>query len=108
MKYTGKYEKMDEEFRKDGVDESMVGKFIQEEMERDEFRKGRGTTDLNAFRIWQSWPEERRQLYLHNAFCSNCHLTSFAEGYNIRQDAYGLIVEGNCEKCGHRIARCCD
>ena len=108
MKYFGKYKKLAEEFRKDGADEYMVEKFIREEMERDEFRKGRGTTDLNAFRIWQSWPEERRQLYLHNAYCPNCRVTSFAEGYNIRQDAYGLMVEGNCEKCGYKIARCRD
>lgn len=108
MKYTGKYKKMADEFRKDGADEYLVEKFIREEMERDEFRKGRGTTDLNAYRVWQSWSEERRQLYLNNAFCPNCRVTSFAEGYNIRQGTYGLVVEGNCEKCGRMIARGCD
>ena len=108
MKYVGKYKKMAEDFRKDGADEHLVEKFIREEMERDEFRKECGTTDLNAYRIWQSWPEKKRDLYLHNALCPNCRVTSFAEGYNIREDAYGLIVEGVCEKCGHRIARCCD
>lgn len=28
--------------------------------------------DLTAYREWMSWPEERRQLYLHNAFCHTC------------------------------------
>ncbi len=108
MKYIGKYKKMAEEFRKDGADEVLVEKFIREEMEREEFSKEYGTTDLNAYHIWESWPDKRRDLYLHNAFCPNCHVTSFTEGFNIRQDAYGLIVEGNCIKCGHKIARCCD
>ena len=108
MKYTGKYKEMAEQFRKDGADEYMVEKFIREEMERDEFRKGEGTTDLEAYKIWKSWPEERRQMYLHNAFCGNCRMTSFAEGYNIRKDRWGLVVEGTCAKCGRKIARTCD
>ena len=58
---------MAEQFRKDGADEHMVEKFIREEMERDEFRKGEGTTDLEAYKIWKRWSEERRQMYLHNA-----------------------------------------
>ena len=54
MKYVGKYKKMAEDFRKDGADEHLVEKFIREEMERDEFRKERGTTDLNAYRRFLS------------------------------------------------------
>ena len=109
MKYAGKYKEMAEQFRKDGADEHMVEKFIRDEMERDEFRKGEGTTDLEAYKIWKQWPEERRQMYLHNAFCGNCGgVTSFADGYNIRKDRWGLIVEGTCAKCGSRIRRLCD
>ena len=109
MKYTGKYKEMAEQFRKDGADEYMVEKFIREEMERDEFRKGEGTTELEAYKIWKRWPEERRQMYLHNAFCGNCGgATFFADGYNIRKDRWGLIVEGTCAKCGSRIRRVCD
>lgn len=109
MKYPGKYKEMAEQFRKDGADEYMVEKFIREEIERDEFEKGAGTTDLEAYKIWKSWPEERRQMYLHNAFCGNCGgATSFANGCNIRKDHWGLIVEGTCAKCGRRIRRVCD
>lgn len=108
MKYTGKYKKMAEQFRRDGADEYLVEKFIREEMERDEFERLEGTFDFEACKEWKSWPEERRQLYLHNAFCPNCHVTSFASGYNIRKDRFGVIIEGVCEKCGHKIIRCCD
>lgn len=46
MEYIGKYKKMAEEFRKDGCDEYTVEKFIRQEMEADEFRKGKNTTDI--------------------------------------------------------------
>ena len=62
MKYTGKYKKMVEQFRKDGADEALIEKFIREEMERDAFEKENGTTDLQAYRVWKSWPEERRDV----------------------------------------------
>lgn len=108
MEYTGKYKNLADQFRADGCDEIMIERFIREEMERDEFERNRGTTDLAAYREWQSWPEARRRMYLGNAFCSKCRVTSFAPGYTIRKDRFGLIVEGKCAVCGSRIARCCD
>lgn len=42
-KYTGKCAEMAEQFRKDGLDEYTIDKFIRQEMERDEFEKGKGT-----------------------------------------------------------------
>ena len=69
--------------------------------------------DLAAYREWQSWPEERRQMYLNNAFCAACLAcgkgaeASFAPGYIVSRYAYGLMIEGNCARCGNRIARCC-
>ena len=42
--------------------------------------------------------------YLSQATGTN----SFAEGYAIRQDHYGLIIEGKCAVCGEKIARACD
>ena len=109
MIYTGKYKKMAEQFRKDGADEALIEKFIREEMERDAFEKENGTTDLQAYKVWQSWPEEQRELLLHNAFCGNCGaVTSFASGYGIRKDRWGLVIEGTCAKCGGKIRRVCD
>lgn len=108
MKFTGKYKQLADQFRADGCDEAMVERFVREEMERDEFKKNKGTTDIDAYREWKSWPEKRRQLYLGNAFCSKCGLTSFAPDFTIRKDRFGLIVEGKCAVCGSRVARCCD
>lgn len=74
----------DSTFRNDGCDEYTVEKFIRQEMERDEYQKGEGTTDIEAIRLWNSYSDEAKVMWLHNAFC------------------------GNCDKCGGRIARCCD
>ena len=108
MKYTGKYKKLADQFRADGCDEAMVERFIREEMDRDKFEKNRGITDLDAYREWQSWPERRRQMYLSNSFCTKCGVASFAPGYTIRKNRFGLIIEGKCSVCGSGIVRCCD
>lgn len=108
MKYTGKYLKMAEQFRKDGCDEYTVEKFIRQEMEMDEFKKGEGTTDIEAARLWKSYPDEAKEMWLHNAYCRKCGATSFRPGYNLRKDNFGVVIEGNCNKCGEKIARCCD
>jgi len=99
---------MAEQFRRDGCDEYTVEKFIRQEMEQDEFRKGYGITDIEAAKGWKTYPEERKRLYLTKAFCSNCYVTSFAPGYNIRKRGRWLIVEGKYSKCGQSIARMCD
>ena len=108
MEYTGKYKEMAEQFRRDGADEYTVEKFIRREMEEDEFCKGEGTTDIRAVREWNKMPEEAKDMWLYNAFCVNCGVTSFAKGYNLRMDKFGIVIEGKCAKCGERIARCCD
>ena len=109
MEYKEKYKEMAEQFRKDGIDEYLVEKFIREEMDRDEFLKNEGSTELEAYKEWISWSEERRQFYLGNAFCGQCGgRTSFASRYSIRQNKWNLVVEGTCSKCGGKIRRLCD
>ena len=108
MKYTGRFKKLAEQFRADGCDEAMIERFIREEMEREEWEKGQGTTGLDAYREWKAWPESRRQMYLDSAFCPVCGVASFAPGYVIRKDRFCLIIEGTCRACGSSIARCCD
>ena len=49
MKFTGKYKQLADQFRADGCDEAMVERFVREEMERDEFKKNKGTTDIDAY-----------------------------------------------------------
>lgn len=94
-----KYEGMARQMRADGVDE---------EGAKDEFRRGRGTTDIEAARLWKNMPESIRQLLLGNAFCPNCGTTSFASGYSLRMRDGFVLIEGRCATCGAEIARLCD
>ena len=41
-------------------------------METDGFTKGGGTTDLEAVKLWKSYPDEMKEIWFHNAFCINC------------------------------------
>ena len=50
MKYTGKYQKMADQFRADGADEHLVNKFVREEMERDRYERNKGLTEIEVFR----------------------------------------------------------
>ena len=108
IEYTGKYKKMAEQFRADGCDEYTVEKFIREEMEADEWKTSEGTTDFVALKEWGELPEKEKHILLTNAYCSNCGVVSFAPGYNIRKDKWGLVIEGTCTKCGKAIARARD
>lgn len=106
-----KYEEMARQMRADGVDgvdEAMIERFVAEEKAEDEFRRGRGTTDIEAARAWKSMPESIRQLLLGNAFCPNCGAASFASGYSLRMRDDFVLIEGACVACGAEIARLCD
>ena len=86
----------------------MIERFVAKEKAEAEFRRGRGTTDIEAARIWKGMPENIRQLPLGNAFCPNCGVTSFASGYSLRMRDGFVLIEGRGAACGAEIARLCD
>ena len=73
-----KYEEMARQMRADGVSEEMIARFVAEEMEEDEFRRGKGVTEIEALRERRKIPEHIRKLLLANAFCHNCGTTELA------------------------------
>lgn len=103
-----KYEEMVQQMRANSVDEAIIARFVAKEMREDEFRRGRGTTDIEAARVWKSMPENIRQLLLGNAFCPNCGATSFASGYSLRMRDGFVLIEGRCTACGAEVTRLCD
>lgn len=103
-----KHEEMACQMRADGVDETMIERFVAEERAEDEFLRGRGTTNIEAARAWKSMPESIRQLLLGNAFCPNCGTASFASGYSLRMRDGFVLIEGRCATCSAEIARLCD
>ena len=52
--------------------------------------------------------DEEKRILLNNAWCSDCHdpSASFAHGYTLRADKFGIVIEGKCAKYGYAIARC--
>lgn len=103
-----KYEKMARQMRADGVDEETIARFVAEEMEEDEFRRGDGITEIEALREWREIPERTREMLLTNAFCPKCGVAEFAPGYTLRMRYGSVLVEGRCAKCGAKVARLCD
>ena len=51
-----KYEEMARQMRADGVSEEMVARFVAEEVEEDEFHRGKGVTEIEALREWKKIP----------------------------------------------------
>ena len=103
-----KYEKMARQMRADGVSEEMIARFVAEEMGENEFRRGKGVTEIEALREWRKTPEHVRKLLLANAFCHNCGTTGFAPGYTLHMRHGRVLVEGCCAKYGAEVARLCD
>ena len=103
-----KYEEMARQMRADGVSEKTIARFVAEEMEEDEFRRGKGVTEIEALREWRKIPEQIRKLLLANAFCHNCGTTEFAPGYTLRMRHGRVLVEDCCAKCRAEVARLCD
>lgn len=103
-----KHEEMARQMRADGVSEKIVARFVAEEMEENEFRRGKGVTEIEALRERKKIPEHIRKLLLANAFCHNCGTTEFAPGYTLRMRHSCVLIEGRCAKCGAEVARLCD
>ena len=103
-----KHKKMARQMRADGVSEKMIARFVAEEMEEAEFRRGKGVTETEALREWRKIPEHIRKLLLANAFCHNCGSAEFAPGYTLRMRHSCVLIEGCCAKCGAEVARLCD
>lgn len=103
-----KYGEMARQMRADGVSEEMIARFVAEEMEEDEFRRGKGVTEIEALREWRKTPEHIRKLLLVNTFCHNCGTTEFAPSYTLSMRHGRVLIEGCCAKCDAEVARLCD
>ena len=103
-----KYGEMARQMRADGASEEMIARFVAEEVEEGEFRRGKGVTEIEALRGRRKIPEHIRKLLLANAFCHSCGTTEFAHGHTLRMRHGRVLVEGCCAECGAEVARLCD
>ncbi len=101
-------EEMAQQMRADGASEEMIARLVAKEMEEDEFRRGKGITEIEPLREWRKILEHIRKLLLANAFCHNCGTTELAPGYTLHMRHGRVLAEGKCTECEAEIARLCD
>lgn len=68
----------------------------------------RNGSSPKALAAWSAMSNEEKWILLNNAWCRDCHdaNASFAPGYTLHADEFGIVIEGECAKCGCAIARC--
>ena len=59
---------------------------------------------LSAQEKWNRLNAEQQELVISNVFCGNCSLTTIVD-YTLKNDKYGVVLEGKCKKCGGAVAR---
>jgi ribosomal protein S27AE len=61
-------------------------------------------TDFKAAQKWAKLPKDIQDLLVNNVFCSNCGVTTIFK-YTLHDDKFGILLKGNCKKCGTDVAR---
>jgi ribosomal protein S27AE len=61
-------------------------------------------TDFKAAQKWAKLPKDIQDLLVNNVFCSNCGVTTIFK-YTLQDDKFGILLKGNCKKCGTDVAR---
>lgn len=61
-----------------------------------------------AEKKWLAIPKEIRDKLLHNVWCSKCRTSVEVIDYVIKEEKFGIVLEGNCNNCGHSVARVVD
>lgn len=63
---------------------------------------------IEANKKWLSIPADYRQMVIRNVFCGHCLDTVQIEKYIIKDFRDTIVLEGNCKKCGNKVARVID
>lgn len=61
-------------------------------------------SDIAALKKWNAIPPDMRARIVDNVFCSVCGLTTISD-YSVTMDRYGILLTGECAKCGQPVAR---
>ena len=100
------------ELRKEGLDDDLIEQVIQDEIKCIETDEDHTVIYTAARKIWEMWPEERRNQNLQKIYCSKCKcMTSYASGYTIvyrLNSPTHLILKGKCITCGEEIYHFCE
>lgn len=59
----------------------------------------------NPNKKWLNLPLEFRKKLVKNVFCGSCLGVVEIKQYVIRDDRFGVVLEGKCKDCGGDVAR---
>jgi hypothetical protein len=59
----------------------------------------------DAMSQWLKIPEPIRQKLIHNVWCAECSNGTSIENFSVQPDKHGIVLQGSCSKCGHKVAR---
>jgi hypothetical protein len=60
---------------------------------------------LDAKRIWNAIPPHHKTRILNNVWCGDCAKMTTIVRYSVRIEGRNLVLEGECERCGGKVAR---
>ena len=64
-----------------------------------------GKFSPHAKRVWESIAPPLKTKILNNVWCSHCTKMTTIVRYTGKVDGGDLILQGECERCGGRVAR---
>ncbi len=60
---------------------------------------------LDAKRLWDTIPTRHKTQILNNVWCGDCTKMTTIVRYTGRMEGRDLVLEGECERCGGKVAR---
>lgn len=59
--------------------------------------------DIKALKKWNKIPKVIQDKLVANVFYSTCGIVKIVD-YQIKDDKFGILLEGSCEKCKSKVA----
>ena len=71
-------------------------------------KNGKDVISFSANKKWLAIPEETRRMLEKNVWCSSCSEAVTIEKYIVEDSPHGIVLQGQCKKCGHEVTRVID
>lgn len=105
-KFIEKYQDYIDYLQKCGYEAEEIDAIIKGQVDDDRIYNPSNVLDLDAYKEWQLFPEEEKEKLL-TAYCPVCEeAIKIKDGFSIRRDKKGLIINGKCPICRTKIVKC--
>ena len=55
--------------------------------------------------LWENLPEAEKHIIVNNVYCGRCRSAVSMVGFSGFMEGGGLVLQGFCGVCGHKVAR---